>query len=542
MCVEAFRDFDVEFHNAVFDVGVAKYHLNLYPQREIHCTMVGAFIKDPRVRILALKELTELWLGEKPAERDALRDWVVANVPEARRAKKNWGAYISRAPGDLVAPYACGDTNRTKRLGAFIRKTVVADAGLSAAYAREMALVPVILAMQERGVGIARRRLARDLKIWELQFSALERAIYKKLGGEFEISKPSQLIAALERSGLVDEWILTPGKDPRPSLAHDALVQVVKNKDLVYLLDQRAVLATYVNTFAKVWLRGSERDGRFHVEWRSTRRERGGARTGRWSSSPNLQNVPAEENAAKLGLPNLRDYIVPARGRLLIDRDYSQQELRILGHYEDGPLLAAYRADPRMDIHARAQVGVSEIMGEPIARKPIKNLGFGIIYGQGIALTAAVMGVDVAKARRIKKAYLALFPGIKTLSDELRAMAGRGEPLRTWGGRLYYCEPPRVVLVDGLPEERTYEYKMLNLLIQGSAADCTKEALVRAHAAGVELELQVHDQVAAEADDLRPMTKLREAMESVEFDVKMLTDGRWSKVSWGRLKKLPEGQ
>jgi len=195
-----------------------------------------------------------------------------------------------------------------------------------------------------------------------------------------------------------------------------------------------------------------------------------------------------------------------------------------------------------MDIHARAQVGVSEIMGESIARKPIKNLGFGIIYGQGIALTAAVMGVDVAKARRIKKAYLALFPGIKTLSDELRAMAGRGEPLRTWGGRLYYCEPSRVVLVDGLPEERTYEYKMLNLLIQGSAADCTKEALVRAHAAGVELELQVHDQVTAEADDLRPMAKLREAMESVEFDVKMLTDGRWSRVSWGRLKKIPEGQ
>ena len=112
-----------------------------------------------------------------------------------------------------------------------------------------------------------------------------------------------------------------------------------------------------------------------------------------------------------------------------------------------------------MDIHATAQAGVSEIMGEPIARKPIKNLGFGIIYGQGIVLTAANMGVDETKARQIKKAYLALFPGIKALGDELRAMAGRGEPLRTWGGRLYHCEDPRII--NG--EVRTFEYKLLNV-------------------------------------------------------------------------------
>ena len=65
---------------------------------------------------------------------------------------------------------------------------------------------------------------------------------------------------------------------------------------------------------------------------------------------------------------------------------------------------------------------------------------------------------------------------------------------------------------------------------------CTGERSSGAHALGVELELQVHDQVAAEADSLDAMRPLREAMESIEFDVPMLTDGRWSKVSWGRLK------
>ena len=131
---EVFRDYDVAFHNAVFDIDVAETHMKLTPKRAVHCTMVGAFIKDPRVVTLKLKELSELWLGEPPTERDALRDWIINNVPEAKRSKKSWVAYISHAPGDLVAPYACGDVDRTFKLHRFVQAVVGKDAGLTRAY------------------------------------------------------------------------------------------------------------------------------------------------------------------------------------------------------------------------------------------------------------------------------------------------------------------------------------------------------------------------------------------------------------------------
>jgi len=137
-----------------------------------------------------------------------------------------------------------------------------------------------------------------------------------------------------------------------------------------------------------------------------------------------------------------------------------------------------------MDIHTSAMEFVSKILRRPISRKVVKGLGFGILYGQGLQRTADAMGCSLEEAKEIRAAY-GQFINIKDLQDDLKELAREKEPMRTWGGRLYYCEEPMIYQGRFI----TFEYKMVNYLIQPSAADCTKEAMLNADDAGVELAL-----------------------------------------------------
>ena len=124
----------------------------------------------------------------------------------------------------------------------------------------------------------------------------------------------------------------------------------------------------------------------------------------------------------------------------------------------------------------------------------------------------------------------------------MKRRADNNEPIRTWGGREYYCEPPK--LVDG--RIRKFDYKLVNVLIQGSAADCTKEAIIRFDAKKRELGkpqwkilLNVHDQITASVPKTErdsAMEVLRQCMESIEFDVPMLSEGSVSTTNWDELK------
>jgi DNA polymerase I-like protein with 3'-5' exonuclease and polymerase domains len=122
--------------------------------------------------------------------------------------------------------------------------------------------------------------------------------------------------------------------------------------------------------------------------------------------------------------------------------------------------------------------------------------------------------------------------------QDMKLRARNKEPIRTWGGREYYCEEPR--LVDG--RIREFDYKLVNVLIQGSAADCTKEALIRYHAIkhhDAKIVLNVHDQITASVPKKIMKTEmevLRRTMESVEFDVPILSEGAVSSTNWDELQ------
>ena len=231
----------------------------------------------------------------------------------------------------------------------------------------------------------------------------------------------------------------------------------------------------------------------------------------------------------------MRRYILPDKGQTIVHRDYNQQEFRILAHFEDDVLMKEYLRDPRIDYHTKMKELIEERTGLTLERRSVKILNFGILYGMGGALLASKLGVGVDEALALRKAQKAATPGVAALDASLKALGRSGSPIRTWGGRQYYCEPPK--LVDG--QMRSFEYKLLNYLIQGSAADCTKEALIRYHQhpkRRARMMVTVHDEINVSSAAVNQDAEvLREVMESIEFDVPMLSDMKVG-PNWGDLK------
>lgn len=564
------------FHHGKFDRDVAETRLGLppLPWEQSHDTMFAAFLHDPHADKLDLKSLAEVLLDEPPAERDELHEWILARVftslpggegsvvvarskPEGffKVPPSQAGAFIAYAPGGLVGRYANGDTSRTRSLFQVLYP-YLAEHGMLEAYDRERRLEPVLLKSERAGVAVNHRRLSRDVGAWEASLVETDRWISRRLKTpDLEVDKAEQLADAIERCDKVDEWILTPGG--KRSTSKENLIECVTDGALVEVLAYRALLVNAIRNFGRPWLRmAGASGGRIYTNWnqvRSTDSGGGrGARTGRLSSNPNFQNVSKAPRDVKLPaalakkvspLPFLREYIVPRKGHTLLDRDYSQQELRILGHYEDNVLLSEYLADPFLDLHDLARRMINDMLRTDYPRKPIKNMGFGLIYGMGLARLADQMGVDRNVAKMLKRAYLQIFPGLRELINELSELGEAGEAIRTWGGREYHVEEPKYS--KEFQRMQTFEYKLLNVLIQGSAADCTKEAIIRVDEVTrpeTTFLMSVHDQLVYDTPKFgsnAEMCRIREAMESIEFDIPMLSDGKTGS-SWGKLRPFKE--
>jgi DNA polymerase I-like protein with 3'-5' exonuclease and polymerase domains len=559
------------FHHAAFDCDVGEVHLDLPRPPEHHDTLLLAFLADPRSPSFELKPLGERYLGEAPTERDELQAWVVANVAEARRAKMRWGAYISRAPGELVGRYANGDTARTRGLFLRFAREVLSDPEQARAYERERRLTPVIVNMERRGVPVATRRLKADIPKYEAAQRKIETALMDRLKvarskrEEFKWSGEG-FADQLERARVVREWIMTTPTKAHPAgqrrTGTDSLTEVGVDPGLVRELEVRAQIATCLSTLMRPWaLQGEANGGLFYARFNQVRqpsfsdgRKLVGTETGRLSMTPNLQNVIRSDKDPRV--PPVRDYVIPvplggkmtaalAKLWYLIQRDYSQQELRITAHYEDGPFLAKYLSQPDIDAHVAVMELIHELIGVLLARRVVKDLNFGLLYGMGLAKLALKLGIPSAEARRLMRAHMAALPGVKKLKEALEAAGKAGQPIYTWGGRRYFCEAPRW---DEATQRRwSFEYRLLNLKIQGSAADCTKQAMLNYHELGYDarwpMRLQVHDELLTTAparDVRRAHAALREAMAAVDFKVPMLSDGKLGNVSWHRMKKYGE--
>lgn len=563
------------FQNAKFDIDVAEKHFNLPVPcwRNVHDTMFLLFLDDPHQTELSLKPSAARLLGMPPEEQDAVADWLIAHQPapgvrisRSKNSDHYFGRYIALAPGKLVGKYGVGDVVRTEALFNLLYKKIV-DRGMGDAYDRERRLMPILLEMERQGLPVDTKRLERDTDTYGAQLARIDNWIRARLrvGADCNLDSGEQLVNAMVKAGAADPHLLprTP-KTGKFQSNKEALIAGVTDKTLLAVLKYRTQLNTCMNTFMLPWLDVATKSrGLIYTTWNQVKSPRGddsvGTRTGRLSSTPNFQNIPKEfapifsHEARLLGrelvkrlpkcpldlppLPKVRSYVTPFPGEVLIGRDYSQQELRILAHFDGGDLLHRYNVDPWMDVHDYAKLEL-EKMGLFYDRKPVKNTNFGLIYGMGQGKLAEKNGMTVEDAAALKRAVLTLYPGLSEMYRDMRVRSKSHQPIKTWGGREYYCEEPKII--NGRVVE--FDYKMVNVLIQGSAADCTKEALIRHYAAkdrGTRLLLTVHDEMAASTARSKvkaEMEAMRIAMESVEFDVPMLSEGFISRTNWGELQ------
>ena len=541
----------VLFQNAKFDCDVAEVHwgLQVPPWQQVHDSMYLIYLYDPHALSLSLKPSAERILGEPPDEQDRLRDWVLSNVSGA--TKKSWGAYIAYGPGGLVGEYACGDVDRTWRLYCHLLEHVETNR-MEDAYNRERRLMPCLLQSERHGIRLDQERLEQDHSMFQGVVEDVDDMIRRELNAGVSMNPGSgrELADALERSGRVGSkgFINTP--TGARSTSQESLRQAIEDEELLHLLAYRGALKTLFGTFMDPWVqKGKAANGRLHTNWNQTRNDGGkGTRTGRISSNnPNFTNVPnpldlPEKFLAKKWLPQLphmRSYLLPDEGHVWIKRDYSSQEVRILGHYEDGPLMQRYNDNPLYDPHAGASDDIRTTTGHVLPRSSTKAIAFSILYGSGGPHLSKVLECELHEAYALKRIYLGAMPGVRELMDDVKLRGKRRMPVRTLGGRVLYAEQPY--------KGRDFSYKLLNHLIQGSAADATKEALCEWYEGSSPesvLMAQVYDEVnvSAPADDWhRHMLELRDHMEAVPCDVILLSEGyqgaNWSEADGNKIKE-----
>jgi DNA polymerase-1 len=566
------------FHHGKFDVDVAVTHMGMpmLPWELIDDTMFLLFLEDPHSDSFQLKPSAERLLGMPPEERDLVVEWLWEHRVQLIAAhgvdrytdnkgkplvnsKAKIGALIAYAPGDIAGRYANGDTDRTGKLFKKLFPSID-KRGMMDAYNRERRLMPILLENERVGVRVDLRSLRRDSKLYLAATETADEWLRKKLKSpNLNLDSDAEVAEALSRAGVIDDdqWVLTPTGN-RSVSKKNLLPEMYNDKRVAAVFGYRNRLQTCLKMFMLPWQKqaSARPDGHVSTNWNQIRGNRGsndlsGTRTGRPSTSnPNFLNISKSWYDKDDGyehpkhirdlpeLPLVRKYILPDDGDIFCHRDYNGQELRLLGHFEDAALMRAYQENPRMDVHDHVRQLIEDIAGLHYHRTQVKITNFRRIYGGGAPATAGALHVSIDVAKQLLAAHGQALPGVKDLSAQIVGLARSGEPIVTWGGREYYPEEPRYDKRYG--RVQTYEYKLLNYLIQGSAADCTKEAIIRWYDHPKRLGrflVTVYDEInISAAEPKKAMPVLREAMEGIETDVPMLTDAKAGK-NWADVKK-----
>lgn len=564
------------FQNGMFDQDVAEEHWQfpLLPWERFDDTMFLLFLWDPHAPTLSLKPSAERYLGMPPEEQDRMYDWIIEHIPEARRKPSTAGAYIANCPYQIVKPYHKGDLVRTGGIFEYLWPRVI-DAGMGAAYDRERRLMPILLRNARRGIRLDVAALERDAPQMRAGLEKMDAWLRRRLG-DINLDSPKQLGDALYEKDVVTEFKMTAGGNgaaPQRSVSKKHLtIDRFADRRVYQALTYRGQMETSLSMFVEPWmeLASASPDGAtLYPNWSQVRSPKnggtdtGGARSGRIiCSKPNFLNIPKKwKKAISAGyvhptfvkvpeLPFMRKYVLPHKGKRWGRRDYNQQEVRLFAHYEEGPVMEGFLRDPRFDMHEGVRAAEEEALiaaglREEFGRDDAKITVFGKFYGQGLDGLMEALKIPEEQrvvGRTIQSALDRAAPSIKELSDELKARAKDGLPIMTWGGRLYYCEPPQYS--KKYNRDMTFEYKLISYLIQGSGADVIKEALVRYDehpGRGENLNVTVYDEIdidlpMSERGARHEMTVLRDVMQSIECDVPMLSDGEIG-PNWGTLEK-----
>jgi DNA polymerase I-like protein with 3'-5' exonuclease and polymerase domains len=518
------------FHNAMYDVCWIR-SMGLKIQGKIVDTMIaGSLVDENRFRY----DLGSLG-----------RDYVGIGKNEAvlKETADHWGidykAEMYKLPAMYVGEYAEQDAMLTLKLWQEMKKQIEHE-DVQSIFDLETQLFPCLVDMRFLGVRVdvqAASQLKKQL-VAEEELSLLK--VKKETGIDIQIWAARSIAKVFEKLNLPYD---VTAKTKSPSFTknflqnhpHPVVQQIARAREI------NKSHTTFIDTILK-----HSHKGRIHAEINQIRSDQGGTVTGRFSyNNPNLQQIPARNK--ELG-PRIRSLFIPEEGHTWGCFDYSQQEPRLVTHYAS--LDGLYGVDEVLDSYNEGEADFHTIVADManIPRSQAKTINLGLFYGMGKNKLQAELGVSKENADDLFRTYHDKVPFVKMLMESVMRRAQDKGRVRTLLGRrcrFNLWEPNQFGIHKALTHEdalaehgpgikRAYTYKALNKLIQGSAADMTKKAMVDLYKEGIVPHIQVHDELDISVDG--NADKIKEIMESaVELEVPNKVDYE-SGPNWGTIK------
>jgi DNA polymerase I-like protein with 3'-5' exonuclease and polymerase domains len=528
---------DKIFHNAIYDIGWLSA-MGLEVKGRIIDTMIAAPLIDENRRNYSLKEVAQEYIGETKSE---------AGLYEAA---KDFGvdakAEMHLLPAMYVGPYAEQDAAVTLKLWQTLKVEIIKQE-LTSVFNLESELLPILFQMKKRGVRVDIEKAERVKKDFKDTEKKILHSIHKECGFEMEILSPLSIQKAFDKLKISYNRTATglPSFDKNFLLTHSNPFA----QKIVQAREMNKAHTTFIDSILK-----HAHKGRIHADVNQLRSDTGGTISGRLSmQNPNLQQIPARNPKIS---PKIRQLFIPEEGQKWGIFDYSQQEPRLLIHYgalvsestswdvaSVEKLLNDYNNKPNTDFH--------QIVADmaQIPRKQAKTINLGMMYGMGKGKLMSELGLDKDDIDKVFKQYHSTVPFIKELTDRTMRRASEKGYIRTIMGRkcrFHLWEPNHFGVHKALPREqaeveyggmnkikRAWTYKALNRLIQGSAADQTKMAMVKLYKEGFLPMIQVHDELDMSFSSEEEKKKIIEIMEhALDLRVPSKVDAEIG-PSWG---------
>ncbi len=483
-----------------------------------HDTMVAAYLIDPARRVYDLKELAA------DAGLAAVAGLDTGDTGgDAEKSPDGDSGQMSLPAAEEIAMDPASEARLAIELAARQRERL-AEFGLERLLREvEMPLIEVLAAMERVGVKLDAKRLAEIGKGMAERIAQLEAEIFELAGHEFVIGSPQQLGPVL-----FEELGLTKKRRGKTGFSTDArvLAQIRDEHEIVGKVESWRELTKLKNTYLDTLPALIDPETRrIHTTFNQA-----STTTGRLSSiNPNLQNIPIR---SEIGRP-VRSCFVAERGMRLLSADYNQVELRVLAHVAGEDVLREIFASGQ-DVHRETAAEVLQISPDdvgPAERSKAKMVNYGIAYGLSAFGLADRLQISREEAAVYIHRYFERFPAVKRFIDETIAQAEREGSVTTLLGR-------RRLIPELRSEQRQRrslgERLAVNTVIQGTAADIIKVAMVRCHSvlaeAGMQtrLVLQIHDELLFEGpeDEMEAATKLvrREMCGAFDLDPPLAVD------------------
>ena len=527
-------------HNATYDFGWLEAEGVKWNGRIID-TMIAAPLINENKYSYSLNAVSKEYLAESKNEfllNETAAQWGVNPKSE-----------MYKIPSQYVGEYAEQDAVLCLKLWDRL-KPEITQQDLQTVFDLETDLIPILMKMRKKGVRVDLEQLKKAEKTFVKKENELMKFIFDETGLKCDIWAARSIATVFDQCKI--DYPKTDKGNPSFTKSFLEFHPHAIPKAIVQARNFNKARTTFLHTIEKY-----QHKGRIHANINQLRTENGGTLTGRFSySNPNLQQIPAKDDAEsdiKIG-SLVRGLFLPEEGESWGSFDYSQQEPRLVSHYANivklegaEKIVKAYNEDKETDFHTiMAEIG-------NIPRKSAKTINLGLFYGMGVGKLSDQLGIDPEEGKSLIKQYNERVPFVRQLADAVSDHANKKGAVKTFLGRrcrfelwepkafgsykAYPLDRAKEEYGEYTPLKRSGTYKALNRLIQGSAADQTKKAMVELDKEGITPMIQIHDELAISLnDDPEVQKKIIDVMEnSIEMSVPSKVDVAIGK-NWGEAK------